>query len=186
MHNIPVERQWCEVNKLLEASKRELQQLDCLGLCRGGSSFRSIQDPSGRGIDAADIYCVIRTYGERIKVQADSLYAGRRMQRKFKSTKNPNVLAGSYRKYERYNMEASHGSSIPEALAREVGAAARTKCPVTPNAPYIYDPFSSLPPHRQAAALALRDEYVLAEKPMSAKDEYLAFRKVTKQLCGLD
>ena len=118
------ERQWKEVNQLLLKHKKVLIQLDADGLCTGGTCFKDLEHPSGRGTDKVDLFCVIMTFGKKIEDEINALYVTRRFMKKHKRTKNPAVEQGAMRKFERYFSEQSHGlvvSSEAIEAVREAG-----------------------------------------------------------------
>ena len=181
IHNIPVERQWLEVNKVLEKHKSTLEQLDHEGWCQGGSAFKSLEQPSGYNCNPVDLYCVGQTFLPRVLHEVEMLVEGRRLQRKKKSTKNPLVVRGHLRSWERYNAEEGAGCNFGEDILRAAAEVGISSCPKTKDAPYMVDPLDCLGV-RAAACKAIRAEYVSAMKPASVKEGYIHYRKATKDM----
>ena len=100
-----------------------------------------------------------------------------------KRTLNPNVLPGQLRCWERYSRQDSAGVAFSPAVLAAAGDAGIKSCPNTADAPYMFDPLDlNLSAAKSAEAKSIRSEYVASTKPNTAAEEYLLFRKATKQL----
>lgn len=170
------------IYQVTKKHKDDLITLDLNGDCRGGSSFKTLEEPSGHSCDNVDLFCVGMTFMPRIEAELNLLVTGRRFQRKAKRSANPSLRGGELRCWERYAIEDSAGTAFDISTLSSAGDAGIAACPETAAAGYTVDPLSRLSSGRAEEAMQIRSEYVEQMRPNSVPEEYLCFRAATKQL----
>lgn len=174
-----MERGWVDTNLLCDKYLKILDQLYEDGHCEKGRGFFSEDKPCGDYCCRVDIFCVRAVFLPVLEKELSALVEAKRLERKCKSTKNPNALQGVNRKFEIYYGAESAALMLPTETLKQIGDAGIAACPDAKIAPYIVDPLSldrSLQDRRAA--------YVESKKPATLREEYLAYREATIALAN--